>query len=90
MLSADLSEGFSGLKQWSEPVIFDRLVAAYYKLIRDRELAAQPDAPARTRLARPHRRRHGGFRGIARDAWSARSSPAISRSIIWRKSTARS
>ena len=39
MGSADLSEGFSGLKQWSEPVIYDRLVAAYYKLIEDRELA---------------------------------------------------
>jgi hypothetical protein len=39
MLSADLSEGFSGLKQWSEPVIFDRLIAAYHKLIEDRELA---------------------------------------------------
>jgi hypothetical protein len=39
MESADLSEGFSGLKQWSEPVIYDRLVATYYKLIEDRELA---------------------------------------------------
>jgi hypothetical protein len=39
MLSVDLSEGFSGLKQWSEPVIYDQLVAAYYKLISDRELA---------------------------------------------------
>ncbi len=39
MGSADLSEGFSGLKQWSEPVIYDRLIAAYYKLIEDRELA---------------------------------------------------
>jgi hypothetical protein len=39
MLSADLSEGFSGLKQWSEPVIYDRLIAAYFKLISDRELA---------------------------------------------------
>jgi hypothetical protein len=39
MRLADLSEGFSGLKQWSEPVIYDRLVAAYYKLIDDRELA---------------------------------------------------
>jgi hypothetical protein len=35
----DLSEGFSGLKQWSEPVIYDRLAAAHYKLISDRELA---------------------------------------------------
>ena len=39
MGSADLSEGLSGLKQWSEPVIFDRLIAAYHKLIEDRELA---------------------------------------------------
>jgi hypothetical protein len=39
MLSADLPEGFSGLKQWSEPVIYDRLIAAYFKLISDRELA---------------------------------------------------
>ena len=39
MALADLSEGFSGLKQWSEPVIYDRLAAAYYKLISDRELA---------------------------------------------------
>ena len=39
MRLADLSEGFSGLKQWSEPVIYDRLAAAYYKLISDRELA---------------------------------------------------
>ena len=39
MLAADLPEGFSGLKQWSEPVIYDRLIAAYFKLISDRELA---------------------------------------------------
>ena len=39
MPSADLSEGYSGLKQWSEPVIYDRLIAAYFKLISDRELA---------------------------------------------------
>ena len=39
MLLADLPEGFSGLKQWSEPVIYDRLVAAYYNLIADREHA---------------------------------------------------
>ena len=36
---ADQSEGFSGLKQWSEPVIYDRLIAAYRKLISDHELA---------------------------------------------------
>jgi hypothetical protein len=39
MMLAELSEGLSGLKQWSEPVIFDRLIAAYHKLIADRELA---------------------------------------------------
>jgi hypothetical protein len=39
MGSADLSEGFSGLKQWSEPVIYDRLVATYYKLVEDRDVA---------------------------------------------------
>ena len=39
MLSAGPSEGFSGLKQWSEPVIYDRLIAAYFKLISERELA---------------------------------------------------
>ena len=61
MGSADLSEGFSGLKQWSEPVIYDRLVAAYYKLVDDRELARS--------LTRQHARvwraliggRYGGF-----------------------------
>ena len=41
MRSADLSEGFSGLKQWSEPVIYDRLTGAYSKLITDRELASE-------------------------------------------------
>ncbi len=35
----DLSEGFSGLKQWSEPVIYDRLISAYRKIIADQELA---------------------------------------------------
>jgi len=39
MLLADRSEGLLGLRQWSEPVIFDRLIAAYYRLIEDRELA---------------------------------------------------
>jgi len=38
---ADLSEGFSGLRQWSEPVIYDRLIAAYWKLIGDRQLARE-------------------------------------------------
>jgi len=31
--SPDPSEGFSGLQQWSEPVIFDRLFAAYRTLL---------------------------------------------------------
>jgi hypothetical protein len=39
VLSTDPSEGFSGLKQWSEPVIFDRLFAAYRELLRDDVLA---------------------------------------------------
>ena len=39
MRLAALSEGFSGLMQWSEPIIYDRLVAAYYNLIADREHA---------------------------------------------------
>jgi hypothetical protein len=36
---ADLSEGLSGLRRWSKPVIYDRLIAAYRKLISDHELA---------------------------------------------------
>ena len=39
MLTADPSEGFSGLQQWSEPVIFDRLSAAYRDLLSDEVLA---------------------------------------------------
>ena len=35
----DSSEGFSGLKEWSEPLIFDRLNAAYCKLLEDEALA---------------------------------------------------
>ena len=33
------SEGFSGLKQWSEPLIFDRLHTTYRRLLRDDGLA---------------------------------------------------
>ena len=33
------SEGFSGLQQWSEPLIFDRLVATYCRLLGDDALA---------------------------------------------------
>ena len=39
MPTMDPSEGFSGLQQWSEPLIFDRLFAAYVKLISDDILA---------------------------------------------------
>jgi hypothetical protein len=46
--SPDPSEGFSGLQQWSEPVIFDRLLAAYRTLLSD-------DAAARS-LTRLHAR----------------------------------
>jgi hypothetical protein len=39
MPKPDLSEGFSGLQEWSEPLIFDRLFAAYSQLVRDDVLA---------------------------------------------------
>ena len=39
MPTTDPSEGFSGLQQWSEPLIFDRLFSAYVKLISDDILA---------------------------------------------------
>ena len=45
MPSPDPSEGFSGLQQWSEPVIFDRLLAAYRTL-----LSGDADARSLTRL----------------------------------------
>ena len=35
MPTTDPSEGFSGLQQWSEPLIFDRLFSAYCKLVDD-------------------------------------------------------
>ncbi len=35
MSKSDLSEGFSGLQEWSEPLIFDRLLDAYQSLLRD-------------------------------------------------------
>ena len=57
---ADLSEGFSGLKQWSEPVIYDRLIAAYRKLISDHELSRNLTRTPCPGLARPYPRRHGG------------------------------
>lgn len=39
MRTTDPAEGFSGLQEWAEPVIFDRLYAAYMKLVRDHGLA---------------------------------------------------
>ncbi len=36
---ADSSEGFSGLQQWAEPLIFDRLFAAYCRWLGDVALA---------------------------------------------------
>ncbi len=48
MVLTDSAEGFSGLQQWSEPLIFDRLFAAYRRLI-------GADAAARS-LSRLHAR----------------------------------
>jgi hypothetical protein len=48
MPTTDPSEGFSGLRQWSDPIIFDRLLAAYRELVSD-------DAVARS-LTRLHAR----------------------------------
>jgi hypothetical protein len=31
----DPTEGFSGLQQWSEPLVFDRLFSAYWRLVCD-------------------------------------------------------
>ncbi len=39
MPTTDPSEGFSGLQQWSEPIIFDRLYSAYSKLLSNDGLA---------------------------------------------------
>jgi hypothetical protein len=39
MTTPDPTEGFSGLQQWSEPVIFDRLFFAYMRMVRDDGLA---------------------------------------------------
>ncbi len=35
----DASEGFSGLQQWSEPLIFDRLFSTYCRLLADGAVA---------------------------------------------------
>ena len=48
MPMTNASEGFSGLRQWSEPLIYDRLSAAYCRLLAS-------DAHAH-RLARLHAR----------------------------------
>ena len=39
MPTIDPAEGFSGLQEWAEPLIFDRLYSAYMKLVRDDGLA---------------------------------------------------
>jgi hypothetical protein len=39
MPTTDPSEGFSGLQQWSEPLIFDRLFSVYAGLLSDDHLA---------------------------------------------------
>jgi hypothetical protein len=39
MTLTDTAEGFSGLLEWSEPLIFDRLFAAYCGLLDDRSLS---------------------------------------------------
>ena len=35
----DASEGYAGLQQWAQPLIFDRLCSAYRKFVRDEGLA---------------------------------------------------
>ena len=39
MSSFDPTEGLSGLQQWSEPLIFDRLLTVYLKMVCDDGLA---------------------------------------------------
>jgi hypothetical protein len=39
MPTTDPTEGFSGLQEWSEPLIFDRLFSAYMKMVHDDGLA---------------------------------------------------
>ena len=87
---ADLSEGFSGLKQWSEPVIYDRLIAAYRKLISDNDLARNL-----TRLhARVWRALIRGdmveFEDTRETLVGALDPCAVLTSTIWPRSTARS
>jgi hypothetical protein len=39
MPTTDAFEGYAGLQQWAQPLIFDRLCSAYRKIIRDERLA---------------------------------------------------
>ena len=39
MPKPDLSEGLAGLQEWCEPLIFDRLLAAYRRLVGDEIVA---------------------------------------------------
>jgi hypothetical protein len=48
MMSSSAADGFSGLMEWSEPIIFDRLRDAYFDRLADYSLAV--------RLARSHAR----------------------------------
>ena len=61
MPTTDPSEGFSGLQQWSEPLIFDRLFSVYVKLISDDILARALTRLHAPGLARAHHRRHVRF-----------------------------
>ena len=48
MLTTDQSEGLHGLQQWSEPLIFDRVLSTYRKLLENEGMAR--------RLSRLHAR----------------------------------
>ncbi len=39
MPTTNLSEGYAGLQQWAQPLVFDRLALAYRKIIPDEGLA---------------------------------------------------
>ena len=39
MPTTDPSEGYAGLQEWSQPLIFDRLLSAYRKILPDEALA---------------------------------------------------
>ena len=51
MPKPDLSEGLAGLQEWCEPLIFDRLHAAYRRLLGD-EILARGQARIHTRVWR--------------------------------------